>query len=155
MKKTFQATDNLLKKVRFAINGVVLFQSGSFAESALEKEAFNHVMRGIEAIFSQSVFVGTVGLWDGTRDGYRFCSDFKDLREVLSNYDDIIIRQIGTRLYFTLIHHDGRHEMELRRWNDGEWVNPHAFCLGEFDDMTLRFIKHSTENFGKIATLRK
>ena len=112
---------------------------------------FDNIMQGIEAVFEPSVLVGTIGRWNGTFNGYKYCHSFSDLRSALSGYDDIIIRQIGTRLRFTLIHHDGRHDVELRRLSDYGYNNRDNASFDYFCKATLKFIDRNTRNYGKVG----
>jgi hypothetical protein len=135
---------------------IILFQCGVYNENycpddySMEEDTFNSVMQGIKAVFEPCVLIGKVGRWNGTFSGYKYCRDFKDLQNAISGYDDIIIRQIGTQLHFTLIHHDGRHEMELRRFNDYGYNNRDNACFDYFNEQALKFINRYTKNYGKI-----
>ena len=110
---------------------IILFESGSYCpdDYVLEEDDLNNVMESIKAIFEPSVFVGTVY--------------------------DLIITQTGARLHFTLLHHDGRHEMELRRLSDYGYNNRHNASFDYFNEATVKFIQHNTRNFGKISDEHK
>jgi len=132
---------------------VILFQR-EYTECpddcTVEDDILQDIMRNIESVFEPCVLVGTVGRWNGTFNGYGYCHDFNAFQGAISGYDDIIIRQIGTRLHFTLIHHDGRHEMELRRFDDYSCNNRDDDSFDFFNEKTLRFINRHTKNYGKI-----
>jgi hypothetical protein len=133
----------------------VFFESGSYAQDDCpdayewEADALNDVLNEIKSKYEPCVLVGTVGRWNGTFNGYKYCHDFNGFRDAISGYD-IIIRQKGTRLHFTLIHHDGRHEMELRRLNDYGYNNRDRASFDYFIESTMKFINKHTNNFGKI-----
>ena len=132
---------------------IILFQrnySECPDECAVEDDILSDIMQGIKKTFEPCILVGTVGRWNGTFNGYRYCYDFKDFQSAVGGYDDIIIRQIGTRLQFTLIHHDGRHEMELRRFDDEGLNNHNEDSFSFFHEKTLKFINRHTKNYGKI-----
>ena len=132
---------------------VVVFERNAYNDSddyAIKEDDFNDIMKNIEAVFEPCVFVGTVGRWNGTFQGYKYLPDLKDLRSAISGYDDIVIRQVGTRLNFTLIHHDGRHEMELRRLSDYGYNNRNNVSFDYFNEATLKYINRNTRNYGKI-----
>jgi flavodoxin len=150
--KENQITDESPNKSGSPSDEEILFDSRSYCQDedtgAMEEDEFNKVMRSIEAVFKPSVLVGVVGLWDGKRDGYKYCEDINELLRVITNdYDDIVIRQIGSGLHFILIHHDGRHEMELRRLTE-EGIN-HSYKLSEPE--ASEFIKLHSIDFGRIA----
>ena len=132
---------------------VILFQreySDCPDECAVEDDILADIMRNIETVYEPSILTGTVARWNGSFSGYKYCHTFKDFQNAVSGYDDIIIRQIGTRLHFTLIHHDGRHEMELRRLNDYGYDNRDNACFDYFNEAALKFINRNTKNYGKI-----
>lgn len=79
------------------------------------------------------VYLGTVGRWNGRFVGYKYCQFFNDLQNAISGYDAIIIKLTGTRLHFTPIHHDGRHEMELRRFNEYTLSDENNDCFDCFN----------------------
>jgi hypothetical protein len=133
---------------------VILFQreySGCPDDCEMEDEILSGVYRCIEAIFEPCVLVGTVGRWNGTFSGYRYCHTFSDFQGAIGGYDDMIIRQVGTRLHFTLIHHDGRHEMELRRLSDYGYNNRDNASFDYFTEATMKFINRHTKNYGKLS----
>jgi len=133
---------------------VVLFQrdyNDYPDDCAVEDDIFNGIMQSIESIFEPCVLVGIVGRWNGRFDGYKYCHEFKDFQHAISGYDDIIIWQVGTRLHFTLIHHDGRHEMELRRLSDYGYDNRDNANFDYFNQATLKFINRNTRNYGKLT----
>ena len=136
---------------------VVLFQSNSHCHDidaddwGHEEFLLNSVLLAIQAIFKPSILVGVVGRWNGIFPGYKYCHNFCDLRDAISGYDEIVISQVGTRLKFTLIHHDGRHEMELRRLSDYGYDKRDRACFEYFNEEALRFIQRYTKNFGKIS----
>jgi hypothetical protein len=160
MEKTHRPTDNALSKLGTMPDGNILFRSSLFYKDECpydcvqEKMALNRILQSIETCFTPSVLVGTVGLWNGTFDGFRYCLDFGEFRNVVSEYDNIVIRQIGTQLHFTLIHHDGRHEMELRRFTDYGYNHLNEYHFECFDEKTLKFIKCHTEGFAEQHSLR-
>lgn len=159
MEKTSQTIDDVQGKLEAAADGDILFESGLYYQDErpddcmLEEMTFNSVMQSMEALYAPSVFVGTVGVWSGRFTGYRYCCDFKDFMGVIGNYDDITIRQVGTQLHFTLRHHDGRHEMELRRLTDYGCNHLSSVDLEHFSEETVQFIKRHTRNFGKIPAV--
>ena len=135
----------------------VLFQSDSHEQEVDDVDwdpetiLLNSVLLGIKKIFGPSILVGTIGRWNGTFKGYKYCPTFQDLQNAISGYEDITIRQIGTRLHFTLTHHDGRHEMELRRLSDYGYEKRDNACFDYFNDEALRFINRYTKNYGRIS----
>lgn len=115
---------------------------------------FDNVMRAIKSNYEPSVLTGTVGRWDGTFCAYKYCHSFKELEDAIcGKYDDVVIRQDGEKLYFTLIHHDGQHEMELRRLTDCDSNND--ICWDDFSEETVAFINRHTKDFGRIAGFAK
>ena len=144
--KENQPMDNSARESAAALDEYILFESSSYnleTEYFKEERDYRKVMKSIEAIFTPSVLVGTAGLWDGKREAYRYFENVKELRGVIANYDGIIIRQIGVQLHFTLIHHDGRHEMQLRRLADdaGDILD---------DPNTWEFIEQNSLDFGRV-----
>ena len=131
---------------------IILFESGSYCDDDcfLEEDTLNSVMESIKAIFEPSVFIGTVGRWNGTFSGYRYCHSFSDLQSAISGYD-LIISQTGARLHFTLLHHDGKHVMELRRLSDYGYDKRHNVNFDYFNEATVKFITRNTRNFGRIS----
>ena len=132
---------------------IVLFRRGLSDcpdDCTTEDDILQDIMQGIKATFEPCVLVGTVGRWHGTFNGYKYCHNFNDFQSAIGGYDDIVIRQIGTRLQFSLIHHDGRHEMELRRLNDYGYDNRDNACFDYFNEAALKFINRHTKNYGKI-----
>ena len=121
------------------------------AVADVENDLLQSILQGIQAVFEPCILVGTVGRWNGKFVGYRYCQCYSVFENAISGYDDIIIKQIGTRLHFTLIHHDGRHEMELRRFNDCALNDPNRDCFQGFSDSTLNYINRNTNNFGKVS----
>jgi hypothetical protein len=156
MKKACQPIDTIPNPSRSTLKEILLYQSeAKYQEEGwnnflLEEFKFDHVMRDIQEFYTPSVLVGTVGVWTGRFAGYRYCSDFEDFRKFISTYDDIDIRQIGVKLHFTLKHHDGRHEMELRRLTEYGYDHLDVTSMEFFNEETLAFIKRHTNDFGEI-----
>jgi hypothetical protein len=140
MEKTAQLRGNSPNKKD--TNEEVLFNSWVFDDNNMKETAFDDVMRNIESIFEPSMFIGTVGVWHGRYKAYKFCENTKELREALMGYDDIIIRRIESQLWFTLIHHDGHHEIELRRITDDDFLDWGDLGCEHFDEILRR-----TEDF--------
>jgi len=131
----------------------ILFQSGDYNSEAEEDLVLGDLLKQISSHYTPSVLLGSLGFWDGRTEGYKYCHEFKDFKYTLGNYDGYIFRRIGTRLYVTLIHHDGHHEMELRRLTDYGIENMYSDYVAYFTDKALEFFKRNTEDFGKITKL--
>ena len=130
MKKTVKLKEDLPNKKDTTQDEEVLFDSRAFDG--------NDAMRNIENNFEPSVLIGTVGLWHGRHKAYKYCENIKELRDSLSGYDNIIIRRIDSQLWFTLIHHDGQHEMELRRITDDDFLDWGDLNYEHFDEILRR-----------------
>jgi hypothetical protein len=148
-----QSIDNSPGKLDAESDGDVLFQSGSYNDNDLEEMTYINVMRRIEAVFQPGVLVGSINLWHGRHTGYKYCRNFSEFLDTVSGYQDTVIRQVGTRVYFSLIHHDGRHEMELRRFTEYGYDNLDKVNFDVFNQAASKFIKRHTRDFWKSADL--
>ncbi len=155
MKQTTKLTDNALNSADHDEEEVI-FDSRDYdvdAEglSPLFDYDYCKLLSNIKAKFTPSVLIGTVGVWSGTHKGFNYYLGFAELKQAIAEYDDLIVRQKGERLYFTLLHHDGRHNLELRRLTayGAEHDDKLNADLYELDDI-FEFIEKNTEPFGKI-----
>jgi hypothetical protein len=142
-------------KIQLADDSLSKFGPASDKGIRLQGDLYDDVMRSIEAVFGPSVLVGSLRLWHGRYVGYKYFRDFGDFQKAVAGYENILIRQIGTRLYFALIHHDGRHEAELRRFTDYGNDNLDKVNFDDFNQAASKFICRHTKAFGKIAALVK
>lgn len=114
-----------------------------------EADNLHCLLTDISNMLQPCFLVGTVGRWNGTFDGYKYISDINDLKNALNDYE-LKISQVGTRLFFTLYHHDGSNYMELRKLTDYGLNNLNICSLNHYTTHTLQFIKRYTRNFGKL-----
>ena len=147
MGENTQATNGSPNSNDSAATEIVLFESGVYADRVQEEDVFNRVMRDIETVFKPSVLIGTVGLWHGRHNGYRYIRNFKELQETVCSYDSVIIRQSESGLWFTLIHHDGYHEMELRCIIDDDNFDWEDLRFSYFDEGVWQYIIDNSEHF--------
>ena len=150
MKEATKTTGDSKKEAQDAPSEVVLF-GGGLQRDDYAYETLDEILQDMESVFTPSVFIGTLGLWDGRHNAYRFCHDFNEIRRIIGNYDDVIISQVGTRLHFTFIHHDGRNELELRRLTDYGHDNVDSMKYAALED-ALEYSKTHSEDFGVITT---
>jgi hypothetical protein len=158
MEETTSITDRIKKECRLARKDGVLFDSRLYESGtddnseavALEDEDFKWVLDHFGTCFTTSVFIGKVNLLDGEHRGYKFCDSIDDLHNFIGRFPHIVIRQIGTRIFFTLIGYAERHEMELRRLSEEGRMEYFEDMLFIFTEGAFRFIRRNSTTFGKV-----
>jgi len=146
-----QSTNDIVGKFVASTYEDTLFERGYISPAQAELE-FDDLMQRVKSIFKPSVLIGSLGLWNGRCTGYKYCRDFDEFLSAISDYNNVIIRQVGTQLCITLVHHDGRHEMELRRLTDYGNEHMDGIFFDYYNEKALDFINHNTESFGYVPT---
>ncbi len=146
MEQANNPADSSQEKPKIAATEEILYESTDYEAAA--SSALNLVMRGIEDTYGPSILIGTVGLWFGSHSAFRYCQEFGEFDQAVRSYDDIIIRRKDDRLYFTLIHSNGRHEMELRKiiTDKYDYFDDRGFISAEEWDVLMK----NSRPFGKI-----
>lgn len=152
MKEIAQSKDNSQSESKAVSGETVLFDSSLCSDD--EFLEYDLVMRGIGEILTPSVLTGTLGLWNGRTDAYKYCGSIEELGEICSNrdYDKFTICQDGERLHFTFLHHDGRNSMELRRFTEYGIENWDDIWDAHYCEEALGFIEENTLDFGNVNT---
>lgn len=93
-----------------------------YSDEAIIEFEWENICDNYNSIFKLNDFydcllIGTVGLWHGTHKSCAYISEPKKLREKCSNYDTIIFKREGNKLFIELSHHDGTHYFEVKRLN--------------------------------------
>jgi len=113
--------------------GIYEFPEDDFEDEIYNiKETFNSAPYGYVA-------VADVGLWDGTRHGFRYIPDMNELLNMISGYDDVAIEDVDGDFVVKMYHHDGvniayLYEITPKAW---KWYqnNPDIYELNDIEFM--------------------
>lgn len=125
--------------------------------SDLESEIFDFMYEYIETyydslkedlrnIYKNEHFLlsGSLGLWDGHHDGYKYCKDIDAVLSTLGNYDvaEIVYDFEAKCTALRLHHHDGTNYMYLKK------LNSRVYAVAEDRGVSLKDLY--LEDFQKI-----